>query len=62
MNGYLVPVKDSVELSRALLKLCEDAALRKAMGRKGREIILQDFTSEIVIRKTLGVYRDLLGE
>ena len=60
-NGYLVSVKDSVELSKALLKLCRDASLRKAMGEKGREIILQDFTSEIVIRKTLAVYQSLLG-
>jgi glycosyltransferase involved in cell wall biosynthesis len=60
-NGYLVSVKDSVELSKALLKLCRDASLRKAMGEKGREIILQDFTSEIVIRKTLAVYQSLLS-
>lgn len=61
VNGYLVPVKDSVELTAALLKLCGDAALRKAMGEKGRDIILQDFTSEIVIRKTMAVYESLLG-
>jgi glycosyltransferase involved in cell wall biosynthesis len=62
VNGYLVPVKDSVELTGALLKLCGDAALRKAMGKKGRDIILQDFTSEIVIRKTLAVYQSLLSQ
>ena len=61
MNGYLVAVKDPVELTQALLKLCGDAALRKAMGEKGREIILQDFTSEIVIRKTQAVYQPLLS-
>jgi glycosyltransferase involved in cell wall biosynthesis len=62
VNGHLVAVKDSVELTKALLKLCEDAALRKAMGQKGREIILKDFTSEIVIRKTLAVYQSLLSK
>jgi glycosyltransferase involved in cell wall biosynthesis len=62
INGYLVAVKDSVELTAALLKVCGDAALRKAMGEKGRDIILKDFTSEIVIRKTLAVYQSLLGQ
>ena len=59
-NGFLVPARDTVELSKALLKLCEDAALRKAMGQKGRDIILQGFTSEMVIRETLEVYQGLL--
>jgi glycosyltransferase involved in cell wall biosynthesis len=62
VNGYLVSVRDSVELTTALLKLCYDAALRNAMGQKGREIILKDFTSEIVIRKTLAVYQSLLSQ
>jgi len=62
VNGHLVAVRDSVELTMALLKLCEDAALRRAMGARGRDIILQDFTSEIVIRKTLAVYQSLLSK
>ena len=32
------------------------------MGMKGREIILQGLSSEIVVRETLRVYDQLLGE
>jgi glycosyltransferase involved in cell wall biosynthesis len=59
-SGYLVPVKDSDQLTTAINALCEDAQLRKKMGKQGREIILQGFTSEIVTRKTLQVYHSLL--
>ena len=55
-SGYLVPVKDSVELADAMLKLCEDADKRRDMGRKGRDIILEGFSSEKVIADTIEIY------
>ena len=58
-SGYLVPVKDCDQLTTAINALCEDAQLRKKMGMRGRVIILQGFTSEIVTRKTLAVYQAL---
>ena len=61
-NGYLVGVKDSVQLQQAILKLCEDADLRVVMGKRGREIIQAGFSSEIVIRNTLNVYSGLLDK
>lgn len=61
-NGYLVRAKDSVQLQQAILKLCEDADLRGVMGKRGREIIQDGFSSEIVIRKTLDVYSGLLDK
>ena len=60
-SGFLVPVKNTVQLTSSIIALCGDEALRKTMGKRGREIILQGFTSEIVSRKTLAVYQSLLS-
>jgi len=60
-SGYLVPVKDVSQITVALNALCGDSALRVSMGLRGREIIEKGFTSEMVNRNTLDVYRVLLG-
>lgn len=59
-NGFLVPVRDTVILAECIGRLCGDARLRKALGRNGRQIVLEGFSSERVIRGTLGVYEGLL--
>jgi glycosyltransferase involved in cell wall biosynthesis len=60
-NGLLVPVRDSRALAEALRLLVENAPLRAGMGLKGRDIAVQEFSIERVVRETLGVYRELLA-
>jgi len=60
-NGLLVPVRDSRALAAALRLLIENAPLRAGMGLKGRDIAVNEFSVERVVRETLGVYRDLLA-
>jgi glycosyltransferase involved in cell wall biosynthesis len=60
-NGLLVPVKNSAALADALRVLVQNQDVRLTMGRKGREIVVEEFSSERVIRETLGVYRELLA-
>jgi glycosyltransferase involved in cell wall biosynthesis len=60
-NGLLVPVRDSRALAEAIRLLVENASLRTAMGAKGREIVLEEFSVERVVNETLGVYRELLA-
>jgi len=60
-NGLLVPVKDSKALAQALECLIFDAELRKKMGARGREIAVQEFSVEKVVRETLAIYKELLG-
>ncbi len=55
-NGLLVRVRDSVTLADALRRLLESAALRAAMGRRGRERAEQEFSLAGVIAQTIGVY------
>jgi glycosyltransferase involved in cell wall biosynthesis len=60
-NGLLVPATDSTALANALRQLIIDPALRKRMGRRGREIAVQEFGLDRVVAETLAVYRTLLA-
>jgi glycosyltransferase involved in cell wall biosynthesis len=60
-NGLLVPVSNSVALADALRVMILNPDVRATMGRKGREIVVEEFSSERVIGETLGVYRELLA-
>lgn len=60
-NGLLVPAGDAVALASALDVLIQDAGLRQQMGRRGRERIEQEFSSEIIIRQTLALYEDIIA-
>ena len=44
INGFLVPVKDSLAFADKLGMLINDPGLRKIMGAKGREIYSEEFT------------------
>ena len=46
VNGFLVPIKDSDAIADRLERLIENPQLRKAMGKKGREIYLEKFGIE----------------
>jgi glycosyltransferase involved in cell wall biosynthesis len=59
-NGVLVPLRDAQALAQAIGTLIGDKTLRQAMGKRAREIVLKDFSSEQVVRETLGVYRELV--
>ncbi len=56
VNGYLVPLKDSKALSRAIEKLILDKDLRIKMGKEGRKLAERDFSIESVIQKTFEIY------
>ena len=60
VNGNLVPVRAVKPLAKAIGRLCADADARQRMGSKGRRIILEGFSSEIVVGRTLGVYGEVL--
>jgi len=60
-NGFLVPSQDPIALANALEKLIKDPELRKEMGRNSRLLVESHFHEEMVIKKTLTVYGELLG-
>ncbi len=62
ISGYLIPIengrmKDNVFLDRAR-NLYNESSLRKKMGDKGREIVIEKFTNE----KTVKRYLDIIAE
>ena len=60
-NGLIVSPKDSRGLANAIRLLVENRDFRNEMGRKGRELVEQDFTEEHVVRQTMEIYRQFEG-
>ena len=61
-NGLFVPPRDAQALCAALCALLQDRALRARMGARSREIAVSEFSEEHVLKQTLAVYQELLGE
>jgi glycosyltransferase involved in cell wall biosynthesis len=58
-NGLLVPVKDVEALVRAIRRLVEEPELRRHMGERGRERVVEEFSFPVVMRQTVAVYAGL---
>jgi glycosyltransferase involved in cell wall biosynthesis len=56
-NGYLVPPREPAALADALEKLIRDPDARALMGRRGRALVLEQFTLDRVVSETLKLYR-----
>jgi glycosyltransferase involved in cell wall biosynthesis len=56
-NGYLVPPREPHALADALEKLIRNAPERALMGRRGRALVLEQFTLDRVVAETLKLYR-----
>ncbi len=58
-NGLLVPPHNPRALADALRSLILDPSLRQQMGIRGRQIAVEEFSTDLVVGKTLAVYRSL---
>ncbi len=61
-NGFLVPPRDALALEKTIRLLLDDSELRSRMARQGRKIAELEFSEELVIRETMGVYNELMGD
>ena len=61
VSGLLVPVRDGDALKNALYLLMNNRDLREDFGRSGRELAIDKFGLDAVIKSTLSIYRDLLN-
>jgi glycosyltransferase involved in cell wall biosynthesis len=59
-NGLLVE-NDAKAFASAILRLCTDRALAARLGAAGRQMVLERFTVERMVHKTLDVYRQVLA-
>jgi glycosyltransferase involved in cell wall biosynthesis len=60
-TGLLVPRGDTGALSKALIRLLGDEALRVSMGAVARERVLKDFSNEKVWERWLRFYKEELA-
>lgn len=57
--GLIVPEEDSDALQAGLLQLMQNDELRRDLGRRGRERVLERFTQARIAAETVDVYRSL---
>lgn len=61
VNGFLVPVKDSVALAEKIKVLIEHPDLRQKMGLASRKVAEENFSVDAVIEKHLAIYQELVS-
>ncbi len=62
VNGLLVPARDSRSLADAIATLLESRELRERFGRAGRTMVVKEFAEEVVVEKTMALYRTILRD
>jgi glycosyltransferase involved in cell wall biosynthesis len=60
-TGRLVPPREPAALSRALRAVLRDPAAAQAMGRAGRDFVLDRFDLTRQVEATARVYRETAG-
>lgn len=55
-NGVLVPVKNSKELAKAIIKLSNDVVLMQVMGNASRAMVVEHFADDVVNKEMLTIY------
>ncbi len=61
ISGLLVPPGDADALADAISSLLDDREARQQMGRRGREIAVNEFGEQHVVSETLRIYDELLS-
>lgn len=61
-TGLLVPVSDVNALADAIVQLIKDPGKRQQMGAAGRQMVVENFSSDIINKKFLDLYAGLLAK
>ena len=56
-NGFLIPFGDAHALAGALLKISQNAALRKKFGKYSRDLVCEKHSQESALRQYLDFYK-----
>ena len=59
-TGLLATPGDPGDLAEKILTLAADEGMRRAMGAKGREFVLENLSLEVMVSRTEAVYEELL--
>ncbi|MEM2211835.1 MAG: glycosyltransferase family 4 protein [Candidatus Nezhaarchaeales archaeon] len=58
-NGFLIPVKDPKALAQKLITLLKNDALRREMGKRGRELVEKEFNWEVTVLKLVDILKSV---
>jgi len=61
-TGWVVPPRDAPALVTALSECLSDPVRARALGQRGRQRVLSEFTAEAMVARVLDVYRLALGD
>lgn len=61
-TGILVSPGDVVALAAALQSLLANEAMRKKLGKQGREIVIKHFSVEHCVQKIASVYKEVMAD
>jgi glycosyltransferase involved in cell wall biosynthesis len=59
-TGLLVNPRDPLALAAAIVRLIDDPALGEELGRRGRQLMLERYTTEVMTEAVADLYRELL--
>ena len=59
VNGYLIPARQPQRLAEAVLDILSDRDRKKNMGIESRKLVESQFSSDIIICRTLKTYNDI---
>ena len=59
-NGILVDVGDSASIADAVVRLLDDELLRKNMGERGRAIVMERFTLDLMAKNIIQLYEKVV--
>ena len=62
VNAIVVKKKDPHALADGIIRMLGDPEMAKRLGEAGRRTIEEKFTTARMVERTLGVYRELVGE
>lgn len=62
INGLLVPPNNPKALADAIIYLFENDELANRFGKNGRKLVQQEFSFEVIGKRCLDVYREILSK
>lgn len=62
VTGILVPPKDSNALAKAIVGLITDEKAKQRFGEAARQVVEEQFSQEIAMKRIENLYRDLMAE
>jgi glycosyltransferase involved in cell wall biosynthesis len=60
-NGFLVPPRSVAALAGGVRELLQDDELRRAMGHRGRTIVMDGFREQTVVTQTIKIYDEIVA-